>query len=709
MFFKRSKPNLESNQFLACHLEEARLQLAIWETLGEEVILKHVGAPKEWQDETTLVDAIEIGLEELDVKASELRGVLYGVPESWTHGEELTTESKQLLKKVSDKKRLEALGFVVTTDALLKALKDEHGANFHALLFDITSPKFRILLMQQGKLNKEETVGRSEDTASDIVEGLSRCAGAPYPQLVFLWSNTVPVGDLKEIKQHFLGITWPEDTFLQTPDVRLLPPEVMLQAICLIGGKEVAKALLTGEADGLEEESMESEESGTQESALLSVRTAGALSEDTDESSVPFLQAAEEEEPKPKFQLPFLRKGARFKVTSSRGKFSLVPKLIAGVVIVLIVLLLGSWVWARTTLRATVHATLKVESISADTQIVIDPELSAPDVENKRLNARPVTQEVTDSEETSTTGTKLIGEKAKGTVTLYNRTEIDKTFPAGTEVKTGEYVFLFDQEVNIASGSVKEAADFTKTLEPGKKDVAVTAIKIGAEYNLGKDTEFSVANFGKDTYVAKSTAAFTGGSSREIQAVSKDDQTKLSTSLRESLIEQAQQKLKESVADGEYVVMTGNAEVTNQEFSAKVDDETNLLKLTMSVEAEGFVYTSIDLQPLAKSVLADQLPVGAQFLEDKLSILSKEGERASDSAQITLEAKLSAGYLPAISLEDWKIEIGGKTREQALGILRQKSEISNVEVTLRPSLANWFGLRLPKKSERIEVQTRIEE
>ena len=52
-------------------------------------------------------------------------------------------------------------------------------------------------------------------------------------------------------------------------------------------------------------------------------------------------------------------------------------------------------------------------------------------------------------------------------------------------------------------------------------------MKIGAEYNLLKGTVFSVGDYLKSVAAAVSEADFAGGTSRTVNAVSKDDQDKL--------------------------------------------------------------------------------------------------------------------------------------------------------------------------------------
>lgn len=698
----RSEQPTTAEHFLACHIEESFVTVVIWGIEGDHTVILNQAHPKEWQDDSTLGDAIEMGLEELQDAADGVTKVLFGLPESWVINDDITDQYKEILKEVTHKLSLTPLGFVVTNEALFQHISKKDTAAAQMLFIEFTAANLNLSLVERGKRKQVEQFGRSEDLKSDLVEGLARLKEKPYPPQLYFYSVTLSESKLEEEKQLFNSYDWKADAlFAHLPQVDVLSREELLRAICLTGGYEVVKALglITTDAKNLEP----------------SMATKPLVTASTD-SHPPVEAPKEQTEEEPEYAIELDEE----EVQSSRKNF-LAPlqqlfkggqgknarmKLLGMGVVAVIILLLMSYAALSMQNSVVVTAQLKKESIFKDVQITLDP-TGSTDPENNVLQATITTKEVSDTEEMSTTGTKVIGEKATGTVTLLNKTENDKSFSKGTEITADNKKFVLDEDVTVASSSAKETSD-GKTLEFGKKDVKVTAAEIGAEYNLKKDTEFSVANFGKDTYAARATEDFGGGSSREIQAVSQADQNKLLSSLKESLLKKAKEELTGNLSEGQYVILTGKSTVKKQDFSAKVGDETNTVKLTMSLEVEAYRYQSDDLTPIAQTQLSSQIPEGGKLLEDTISILSKENNVGTSSAKITLDAKLSADYAPASFEDAWRQEIKGKSLEEAQRILEQKDEIESVSMQFSPSIARSLVGKLPSKESNISISVVVE-
>jgi hypothetical protein len=95
-----------------------------------------------------------------------------------------------------------------------------------------------------------------------------------------------------------------------------------------------------------------------------------------------------------------------------------------------------------------------------------------------------------------------------------------KPSPKGLS-SSGSLKFTLDSD----DGSKSTGSDYIDV--PGKVTAKLTAGVIGQDNNLPSGTEFTIQNFGKDSYIAKNETALQGGSSEEVQVVSKDDQKNL--------------------------------------------------------------------------------------------------------------------------------------------------------------------------------------
>jgi|GEM_PF-724972 len=376
-------------------------------------------------------------------------------------------------------------------------------------------------------------------------------------------------------------------------------------------------------------------------------------------------------------------------------------------IIMLFVLGISSVVGAmflKTKTQAEVRIVLRTIPLSKELQIILDPEAKQTDPQTNTLKAEIVEREVTGSKEIPTTGKKVVGDHAKGKVTIYNRTGSIKTFPAATVLTASNNAkFTLDEEVSIASSS--SGSDYS--IQPGKAQASVTSVEIGSQYNVEANKEFVVANFDKLSYVASNDQAFNGGSSREIQAVSKEDRLKLENELTKELREQIKEQLAK-VEEGESkFISTDSYEVTQKEFTAELNEEALNLGLTLTLTTTLLKYDTAQLTPIAQAQLQSSLPEGAVLREEKTAIHAKEVIQEKDKP-IVLVATMTSEAIPRLDKDAIATVLSGKTLDQASSILRDKQEVASYGVIVKPNLAKIIFGRMPEKPSNISIQTRVE-
>ncbi|MEO8581342.1 MAG: hypothetical protein ABI425_02045 [Patescibacteria group bacterium] len=745
-------------KYFTCLIEDSFVTLAIWGVVNGRPKVLSIGTPKEWLELISLSDAVELGLEEFHEEAEGVTKVLFSLPQEWVTPADIKPEYKEVLKKITQKLVLHPVGFVVTLEALFHFIFQFKTSAALTLYLQVCANEYRLFLTEHGQLLQKETMGRSDKFVDDLIEGLSRLEKQPLPAQMYFFSFEVPMDQLEQDKQTFLAHDW--DTtklFHHLPSIDILSRSDMVEAACIAGGSETLHTELTP-VDTHQESSVvavkpvhtEDTDFGftamdqPTESAKVSSfgipmpsKVVKSMEPPTSAEVEPeyaidesVIDAEYAEQPAkaafkfklPKFKLPVFALPAVFSRSSIASDPSaetptrrLFPRKntrtigILGVVVggFLLVMAAGVYGWVVIQRVANVEIILKTIPVSVDAKVALNPNIPVTDAEKKVLKVSIVNKEETDNQETSTHGSKIIGENAKGTVTILNKTTSLKTIAKGTEIKSGTKLFFTDQDVTVASASTQEN-DNGQTVQYGKKDVSVTAKEIGAESNLDKDTDFSVGNFGKDTYTARNDKAIAGGSSREIQAVSKEDQQKLETDLKKSLMKKAESEMKSGLASGDYLVLSGKSQVKKETFSAKVGEETEKLTLTMTLSVEAYTYKSSDLQPIAREQLAGLVPDGGALIENKISILSKESQNATSSASLTLDATLTSEYVPPTNSEAWLDDIKGKTLEQARQILSEKAEIKSSTIHLSPGIAEFLVARLPDDKKKITLKKKVE-
>ena len=129
-------------------------------------------------------------------------------------------------------------------------------------------------------------------------------------------------------------------------------------------------------------------------------------------------------------------------------------------------------------------------------------------------------------------GTKSIGDQAKGTVILYN-----KDTSSSRMIKKVPYCCLapflyFDDDVSVASATVN-LVNGNSTF--GKSTGAITARAIGVQSNLSENSEFSFKEF--SDILARNEKQLSGGTSRDVTVVTRADQDALVKSVSIDLLE----------------------------------------------------------------------------------------------------------------------------------------------------------------------------
>lgn len=433
-----------------------------------------------------------------------------------------------------------------------------------------------------------------------------------------------------------------------------------------------------------------------------------------------------EEKPKPslikgKFRLPFFKKGAAagsrlssFKSLPAKLiafpkkifaslRFSKKPPVLGIFALGLIFLLVGAFyyfLWALP--RAEVILYVSPQLLEEDLKITLDSTAERSDVSQMIIPASLVSQTIEDSQDAQTTGTKIVGEKATGEVTLYNRTSEEKNLDAGT-LLTGpdDLQFSLNEEVTIPAETT--GPDYTKV--PGKATISVTAVEIGSEANLASGTEFEVGKYSQTDLIAKNDSAFSGGSSREIRVVAKTDQEKLLASLLEKLQNQALEALNQKISSSEKIVTDSlTQEVLAKNYNHQVDDEVDQISLSLKVKFEALAYQDQELNELIEEKIRISIPSGYEFKSEETEVSFKLSQAISPQ-KAEFDASFKAKLLPQIDVDQIRRNLKGKKPEVGEFYLTGLTNLADYEVYFQPKLPEKLKT-FPRITKNISIEIR---
>jgi len=372
-------------------------------------------------------------------------------------------------------------------------------------------------------------------------------------------------------------------------------------------------------------------------------------------------------------------------------------------VFLLVALVLIFLLWWRLP-KAEVALFIRPQVSEEEYTIKLNPSLMEIDKENLALPAKNIETVLEEEKTANTTGTKLIGEKAKGKVTIYNRTSSEKTFNSGTEIiGPGGLKFNLNDKVTVASESA--GSDYTRI--PGKAEIEVTASTIGTESNLASGSEFAIANFSKSDYVAKNEAAFAGGVSREVQVVAKKDQEKVLAELTDELKNKALGNLSDRVVAGEKLVEESlSSKVVDKKYDKNVDEEGDELTLRLKIKFSALAYDEEEFKKLIEEKIANAVPEGYEFRGEDSEVGFSLKEVTQEGAAIFI-AHFRANFYPKLDVESIRNGLVGKKPEIGEAYLQMMPGIDSFEVKIYPPLPAKLAT-FPRVASHIRIEVRRE-
>lgn len=734
------KKQSQKDYFLALILKEKSVKAAIFEEKEGQVAIidKSTVSTDKMLEEIAddellgLVDQA-IGVAEKSLPTStKTAKTIFGLSEWWVENTAIKEPYLGKIKIISKNLELTPIGFVVIPEAISHLLKIEEGMPPTVLLVFLGENHIGVTLVRAGRIEASKTVAKEEKSDSETAAAIIKSFGniEILPSRMFLFDGEV---SLEEAKQEFLSFPWTKElSFLHFPKIDIVSPDYDAKGVVSGAAKEMGLAFeeekatpMVSEVAKKGEDSAESEQEKPEEEKQeiktdedkesKDEETFGFVAEhdvmDEEKKQVtpvtlPVVDDEEDEKLTPKLasQTPTLSNPLKmispllrnFRIPSIRLpslKFNSVPYwLPVGTVVFIVVLFVLFYIFIPT---ATITLSPQTRALEKDVAIIIDVNSSSVDKEKKKIPAKVVEIDKEGEKSQPTTGKKTVGDRAKGEVTIYNKTENRKTFSKGT-LLTGpsDLRFSLDDEVTVASTSAFE-------LTPSSVKAKLIANQIGEESNLGAGTNFPFKDFPTSSYFAKNDSAFSGGTKREVVVVSKEDQENLLTALTQDLQIKAEEELSKQSQDYRIVDVDMKQEVTTKKYNKNVGEEADTVMLTLGLNFSTLAYKDADLLELIENEITKVTPQGFIFEENKFETTIKtiaENKDGSTSVQLRYKALL----IPDLKGDDIRNSIAGKTKEAVEAYLKSLP-LETYKISQNIELPPPFDL-LPQRSANIHVE-----
>ena len=346
--------------------------------------------------------------------------------------------------------------------------------------------------------------------------------------------------------------------------------------------------------------------------------------------------------------------------------------------------------------KATVSLSLQPKMVD-ETETVVFATSGGNSFEDRVIKAQQVTTTLSGNTTGTATGKKEVGDKAKGSVTIFNSDDQRRTLAAGTTItSSNDLQFVLDKEVEVASAS----GDIFSGIKSGTTKVDVTAAKFGTEYNLPSNTKFTVE--GSSTLAARNDSAFSGGTKKTVTVVSKNDLAKLDDALPKSLEGKAREELQKKLSADSILLPNFTAvSLTKKSYSKKEGEEAKDIRLAADVSFDGIAYKKSDLEQFAMELLKGKATSDQAIAGDTIEADATEIEESEDG---TFEAQLAikAGLLPKLDTKEIVEKIVGKSVDEASAVLSDLPQAREAEITFSPNIP-FLPKLLPRRTENITI------
>lgn len=770
IFSKLGPKEKTKEQFLAIEIGAETVTTAVWQIVDGQTQIVSVGTTEEWEIKKEsiepLLTAIDASLEKsLTGLDPEPNKIIFGLQESWVEGKTIAKKYTKILKEISEKFEFEPVGFVVTTEAIIHLLKQQEGTPPTAILIYVNESEIQVSLVKLGKVVATQTVSRSEDIGADVEEGLARFKIKDnLPSRMLLLNSTF---DLESLKQDLLSYNWLERLlFLHFPKVEILEKQITIKAVAIAGGTEVAKALGFEIIEEKEEEEVKEEKPALKEKTPEGIPEAPGEAEPIQPDEIPSAddigfktdadvireipkkgepikdelttQVKKEEqeslegvqEPVPeekgkeapitketwglKFKslislIPHALRLPKLKIPKRGTVFGSRVKIMTGLIVIISILIIVAAIYGYWTIpKAELILYVRPKTLEKELVITIDSSSYQIIAQDNLIPGETVEIEVEGNNEKETTGTRVVGEKAKGEVTIYNKTSASKNFPAGTIIiGPNNLEFSLDTSVTVASASSEET-DESVTTTFGKTKAAITASEIGAEYNLSSNTEFKFKSFSSASYDSKNEKELTGGSSREVQAITQEDIDSLLEELKNQLKQKAASDLESQGGPGRRVLIDGvTTEIISSELSGEAGDEAQTVSVKLKLRISTLAYEEGDYNEILRQSISKAIPQDFRLKEEESESQVREAEFQNGVAKITVIYK--AVLIPRIQEQEIRRNLRGKYPQLAEEYLESLPNFSSAEIKISPKALPARLKTFPRKADNISIEVQVEQ
>ncbi|OGZ23951.1 MAG: hypothetical protein A3A08_01970 [Candidatus Nealsonbacteria bacterium RIFCSPLOWO2_01_FULL_41_9] len=313
--------------------------------------------------------------------------------------------------------------------------------------------------------------------------------------------------------------------------------------------------------------------------------------------------------------------------------------------------------------------------------------------------------EKTISGEFNSSGKKFLEQKAAGQVRIYNNYQSDQVLLINTRLQAPVEKF--------SPALTGQEKPWFRTAEritiPAKKyvDVKVVAEAPGEKYNI-KPSKFSIPGLvGTSQYTqiyGESMQEFTGGQSKEVFIVSKDDLKLAESQLKEQgIIQNKTELLSQLPPESEFLEDSFKTGILATSSLAQAGAQVEKFNYQAKIRTEALSFNRLELEGLTKGMIVDAMAEGKKINEASFKNSFSFVSFDSKTENLILFAAPSAQIYSDINEASLKEGLSGLSLAEAKLFLENQPQIKKSQIKLWP----FWQRSIPKNTEKIKLMLNL--
>lgn len=338
------------------------------------------------------------------------------------------------------------------------------------------------------------------------------------------------------------------------------------------------------------------------------------------------------------------------------------------------------------------------QMVNVDTNFKVDTNADSVSVTSATIPGRKYEISKDASGTTAATGTKDVGTKASGSMTIKNSYDSSShTFVAGTRFQSPSgLIFLSTESVTVPGASLSGGS-----IVPGSATVNVQASANGDNYNLAPAT-YTIPGLpaAQQALIKGQGSQMTGGTSKTIKVVTQGDVDKAKAEAIDKQKNDAIDELNDKVTDSQMVMPDSfTAEATDVTATPAVDSEGDQVTVKFKANYSILTVKKDDLEKYITAVEQKQVGTDKQIYQSGVD----SGKITAVNGAYNFTGTASAGQ--KIDTDALIEEIKGKRSGAAIDIANKVPGVGRAEINMTPS----WSVKLPRITDHIKVEIKVEE